>query len=212
MLVGGLYLVPVFVKARADGGKVGVDAGQAVCKTPVFEWSVFGHGGGVWRKPRRVASDQRKGRATVTPVAARVAGFGLLANRAGRGDCRAMEPVPDSPRLRIRIVFGDGEMIGPGKAELLERIARCGSIAAAGREMGMSYKRAWQLIGTLNAMFRAPLVESTRGGPGGGGAVLSELGQEVLTLYRAFEDDAAQGGAARLAAMQALLRDIPEGK
>ncbi len=139
-------------------------------------------------------------------------GPGPLANRAGRGDCRGMKPAPDTPRLRIRIVFDDDEMIGPGKAELLERIARCGSIAAAGREMGMSYKRAWQLIGTLNAMFRAPLVESTRGGPGGGGAVLTDLGQEVLTLYRAFEAEAALGGAARLKAMQALLRDIPDGK
>ena len=45
---------------------------------------------------------------------------------------------PPHPSLRIRIVFGEDEMIGPGKAELLERIDRCGSIAAAGREMGMS--------------------------------------------------------------------------
>jgi molybdate transport system regulatory protein len=113
------------------------------------------------------------------------------------------------PILRIRIVFGDEEMIGPGKAELLERIERCGSIAAAGREMNMSYKRAWQLIGTLNAMFRDPLVDSTRGGPGGGGAVLTEAGRTVLSLYRAFETDAAAGGATRLDAMRALLRDIP---
>ena len=116
------------------------------------------------------------------------------------------------PLLRIRIVFGEQEMIGPGKAELLERIDRCGSIAAAGREMGMSYKRAWQLIGTLNAMFRDPLVDSTRGGPGGGGAVLTEAGRHVLSLYRAFEADAAEAGAARLDAIQALLKDIPEGQ
>ena len=116
------------------------------------------------------------------------------------------------PVLRIRIVFGDAEMIGPGKAELLERIDRCGSIAAAGREMGMSYKRAWQLIGALNAMFREPLVESTRGGPGGGGAVLTDGGRHVLGLYRAVETAAADAGAARLQAMQALLRDIPEEK
>lgn len=116
------------------------------------------------------------------------------------------------PRLRIRIVFGDTEMIGPGKAELLERIARCGSIAAAGREMGMSYKRAWQLIGTLNAMFREPLVDSTRGGPGGGGAVLTDTGREVLRLYRAFADEAAEAGAGRLAELQGLLRDISGGK
>lgn len=103
-------------------------------------------------------------------------------------------------------------MIGPGKAELLERIERCGSIAAAGREMGMSYKRAWQLIRTLNAMFRAPLVDSTRGGASGGGAVLTENGHRVLALYRAFEAEAAGAGASQLAELQTLLRDIPGEK
>ncbi|MFN3647333.1 MAG: winged helix-turn-helix domain-containing protein [Gemmobacter sp.] len=116
------------------------------------------------------------------------------------------------PRLRIRIVFGDEEMFGPGKAELLERIDRTGSIAAAGREMGMSYKRAWELIGTLNAMFQAPLVTSTRGGPGGGGAVLTDMGREVLRLYRGFEAEAAQAGVRQLDALCAALKDIPEGK
>lgn len=123
-----------------------------------------------------------------------------------------MQKEAKRPLLRIRIVFGDAEMIGPGKAELLERIERCGSIAAAGREMNMSYKRAWQLIGTLNAMFREPLVDSTRGGPGGGGAVLTEAGRAVLSLYRAFEADAARAGGARLDDLRAMLRDIPEGK
>lgn len=113
------------------------------------------------------------------------------------------------PRLRIRIVFDQGEMMGPGKADLLECIDTYGSIAAAGREMGMSYKRAWDLIGTLNAMFRDPLVESNRGGPGGGGAVLTNLGREVLSQYRAFEVEAAAGGDARLTALCDLLRDIP---
>lgn len=116
------------------------------------------------------------------------------------------------PRLRIRIVFGEDEMIGPGKAELLERIDRCGSIAAAGREMGMSYKRAWEIVGALNTMFRQPLVASTRGGPGGGGAVLTESGREVLDLYRAFEREAAEAGAAPLDALRSRLRDIPAQK
>lgn len=123
-----------------------------------------------------------------------------------------MENETYRPRLRIRIVFGDHEMIGPGKAELLERIDRCGSIAAAGREMGMSYKRAWELVGTLNAMFRDPLVESTRGGPGGGGAVLTDAGREVLGLYRAFVGEAAAAGADRLADLRARLKDIPDGR
>ncbi|MBE0414426.1 LysR family transcriptional regulator, partial [Yoonia sp.] len=112
----------------------------------------------------------------------------------------------------IRIIFGEREMIGPGKAELLERIDRTGSIAAAGREMGMSYKRAWELVGTLNAMFQDALVESTRGGPGGGGAVVTETGQRVIALYRTFEAQAAQAGAEQLALLDDLRRDIPEGK
>ena len=116
------------------------------------------------------------------------------------------------PRLRIRIVFDDREMIGPGKAELLERIDRTGSIAAAGREMGMSYKRAWELIGTQNAMFQAPVVTSTRGGPGGGGAVLTATGREVLRLYRGVEAEATQAGARQIDALRGLLSDIPERK
>ncbi len=115
-----------------------------------------------------------------------------------------------APKLRIRIVFGDLGMIGPGKADLLEGIDRCGSIAAAGRQMGMSYKRAWQLIGTMNEMFREPLVDSTRGGPGGGGAALTETGRTVLGLYRSVEADAAEAGTRPLDALQSLLRGTPD--
>ena len=116
-----------------------------------------------------------------------------------------MQAPADRPTLRIRIVFGDDEMIGPGKAELLERIDHGGSIAAAGRAMGMSYKRAWQLIGTLNAMFAEPLVESTRGGAQRGGAVLTPAGREVLGLYRAFEAEALKAGSSELEALRARL-------
>ena len=123
-----------------------------------------------------------------------------------------MTKPPAYPQTRIRVHFGPDEMMGPGKAELLERIAASGSIAAAGREMGMSYKRAWMLIETLNAMFHAPVVESTRGGPGGGGAVLTETGRMVLDHYRAFEAEASGAGAAHLDALSALLGDIPHEK
>lgn len=111
--------------------------------------------------------------------------------------------------VRLRIAFGDAGMIGPGKADLLERIDRTGSIAAAGREMGMSYKRAWMLVETLNAMFRAPLIESTRGGPKGGGAVLTDLGREVVALYRSAEGAALDAGAPEIRRLGELLRRPP---
>ena len=116
-------------------------------------------------------------------------------------------PVPD-PQLRLRILFGPGAMMGPGKADLLQAIADTGSISAAGRAMGMSYKRAWQLVDGMNGIFAAPLVESSRGGPSGGGAVLTAAGQRVLMLYRALEGHVAAAGAEELAALVGMLRDM----
>lgn len=110
------------------------------------------------------------------------------------------------PTLSLRIRFGGADMIGPGKAALLDRIAATGSIAAAAREMGMSYKRAWMLIETLNAMFDAPLVESSRGGTAKGGAVLTERGQAVLAEYRAVEEAAREHAGPHLARLQGWLR------
>lgn len=116
------------------------------------------------------------------------------------------------PRFRIRVVFGPDEMMGPGKAELLERIHSTGSISAAGREMGMSYKRAWQLVDTMNAMFRQPLVNSSRGGARGGGATLTDAGLAVLAEYRGLEEKAADAGKDHMRRLQAMLDDIPDGK
>jgi molybdate transport system regulatory protein len=117
-----------------------------------------------------------------------------------------------APSLRIRVVFGPDEMVGPGKAELLERIDRTGSIAAAGREMKMSYKRAWQLVESLNSMFCEPLVQSSRGGAAGGGAVLTAAGRKVLAEYRALEAEAHKACRSRLRRLQSMLGDIPRRK
>lgn len=113
-----------------------------------------------------------------------------------------------SARLRLRLVFDGGDMIGPGKADLMDLIEETGSIAAAGRRMGMSYKRAWMLVETLNAMFPAPLVESSRGGATGGGARLTDLGRNVLSRYRALEELAREAGGVEIAAIERLRGDM----
>ncbi|WP_186395450.1 winged helix-turn-helix domain-containing protein [Stappia sp. TSB10GB4] len=113
--------------------------------------------------------------------------------------------------VRLRLVFEPDAAFGPGKADLLEGIAATGSIAAAGRRMGMSYKRAWTLVEQLNAMFAAPLVESSRGGASGGGARLTEGGEAVLDLYRAMEAKAREAGRGEIDGLRALLREPPGG-
>ena len=110
--------------------------------------------------------------------------------------------VPHSIKPRIRIVDDDGTIVmGPGKADLLEAIARTGSIRGAAEELGMSYMRAWTLVKTMNAAFRSPLVEKERGGSAQGGAQLTERGAAVLELYRTMEakaERAIRGDWARL--------------
>lgn len=108
----------------------------------------------------------------------------------------------DLPRLQIRVYFDDVHWFGPGKAELLELIRETGSISAAGRRMGMSYKRAWTLVETLNGMFREPLVASARGGPHGGGAALTQLGEAMLARYRRIEAASRAASAAEARAMR----------
>ena len=116
------------------------------------------------------------------------------------------------PRLSLRLVFGSDAMFGPGKAELLERIRDTGSISAAGRQMKMSYKRAWMLVETLNAIFHDPLVDSTRGGPRGGGARLTTAGEAVLAQYRSLEQVVLTAGSPQIDRLRAMLRDIPDQK
>ncbi|HEX5453656.1 MAG TPA: LysR family transcriptional regulator [Stellaceae bacterium] len=110
---------------------------------------------------------------------------------------------------RIRILIGASIAIGPGKAALLEGVGETGSIAAAGRRMGMSYRRAWALAKTMNACFREPLIEAAKGGVGGGGARLTATGREVLALYRAMEDHAATAVLADMERLRALMVDEP---
>ncbi len=107
--------------------------------------------------------------------------------------------------LTIRVDFGAFGYIGPGKITLMELISKHGSISAAGKEMGMSYRRAWLLVDEINQIFKQPLVEKQMGGSGGGGARLTMLGRDVVSRYRAIEGAAAKATAADLRALKASL-------
>ena len=106
-------------------------------------------------------------------------------------------------KLRLRVDLEPAGAVGPGKIELLERIDELGSIAAAGRAMRMSYRRAWELIDNINQCFREPLVSKQLGGQDGGGAKLTRLGRDVVRHYRAIEKKAARAAASHLSALQA---------
>ncbi len=109
--------------------------------------------------------------------------------------------------IKVRIYRGDVPAIGPGKADLLEAIAQSGSISAAARSMGMSYKRAWDLVDTMNKSFRQPLVLTATGGTQGGGTALTEFGHDVLRRYRELETKAAQSVLNELSALNSLLAE-----
>jgi molybdate transport system regulatory protein len=110
-------------------------------------------------------------------------------------------------QIFLRLTLAPGVPFGPGKAALLEGIRDLGSIAAAGRRMGMSYQRAWTLVSAMNAQFRAPLVAAAKGGATGGGAALTPLGEAVLAEYRAIEARAAAAAAPGLARLRAELAE-----
>ena len=109
----------------------------------------------------------------------------------------------------MRVLFGTDVVLGPGKADLLEGIRETGSISAAGRRMAMSYKRAWDLVDALNGYFRQPLVATSKGGRGGGGAALTPFGEQVLATYRRIETISTDAVAGELAWLRARLRAEP---
>lgn len=90
------------------------------------------------------------------------------------------------PKIRLRILLDSGRL-GPGKIDLMERIDALGSISAAGRALGMSYRRAWALVEETNALFASPLIEKHHGGKSGGGASLTALGRLAVRHYRELE-------------------------
>jgi molybdate transport system regulatory protein len=100
--------------------------------------------------------------------------------------------------LTLRVLGKGAPAIGPGKAELIERIGATGSISAAARAMGMSYRRAWQLVEALNRDFRQPVVTTAIGGTRGGGAQVTPFGRRVVAAFHGMEGKASAAIAADL--------------
>lgn len=109
-------------------------------------------------------------------------------------------------RLKVSIVLDSGARIGPGKAALLESVRDTGSISAAARDMDMSYKRAWLLLDSINQAFETPALVAATGGQRGGGAQLTEFGQDLLERYRRLEARAQAAAADDLAALESTAR------
>lgn len=115
-----------------------------------------------------------------------------------------MSAVP-TLKFRIRIHKGEDIAVGPGKISLLEAVIDTGSITAAARKLGMSYRRAWLLIDTMNHSFRGPVVETAKGGRTDGSTLVTPLGNEVILRYRTIEAIASSAARAEIAALLKLL-------
>ncbi|MES2825679.1 MAG: winged helix-turn-helix domain-containing protein [Pseudomonadota bacterium] len=101
----------------------------------------------------------------------------------------ASHKTKSSLNSQLRLMLGEDIAFGPGKADLLDAICETGSISAAGKKMGMSYRRAWMLVDTMNRCFQQPLVDTAKGGAQGGGTTLTPFGIQILEHYRQLEGD-----------------------
>lgn len=128
-----------------------------------------------------------------------------LRRRAPRATGAFSQPV-----TRVRIGFPGGRQLGPGKIALLEAIGRTGSIAAAGREMGMSYRRAWLLLDGAGKMFKRPLVSVAVGGQHGGGTQLTDFGKALIAAYRRVEERTREAIREELVPFETDLTDEDE--
>lgn len=90
---------------------------------------------------------------------------------------------------RFWIIGKEGSYVGIGRITLLEKVKVLGSISAAAKDMGMSYKKAWQLIDEMNRMFSEPLVIKEQGGKSGGGTRVTYKGEEVIEEFRRIEGE-----------------------
>ena len=107
--------------------------------------------------------------------------------------------------VRPRVYLGPNLFIGPGKIDLLRLVGDTHSISAAARLLDIPYKRAWLMIDSLSKGFGRPVVDAAIGGKGGGGAVLTSLGKELIDRYTALEQCMYVAASAELEALRVLV-------
>lgn len=109
-------------------------------------------------------------------------------------------------RWRMRVMRDEVIAIGPGKISLLEAIQENGSITAAAKSLGMSYRRAWLLLDEINKSLKMPATTSNHGGASGGASQLTEVGEQIVALYRQIEVKASEVNQVELNQLLALLK------
>lgn len=119
---------------------------------------------------------------------------------------RVAGKAPRPQVIRPRVRLGDVVLVGPGKIELLRAVARHGSISAAARDLGMGYKRAWSLLDELQRACLKPLVETSAGGSGGGGAQVTDAGLSLIESYDELDRACGLAAAPMLSRIARLLR------
>jgi molybdate transport system regulatory protein len=124
---------------------------------------------------------------------------------------RERQPVP-RPVIRFRIDFSATCAVAPAKIDLLEAIRKSGSLSRGARHIGMSYRRARMLIDSFKGAFREPVTRAVRGGPGGGGVVLTQFGEELVDCYRNLEQEFGTIAIRRLQAISASVASRPSPK
>ena len=150
----------------------------------------------------------------MTPVAAKPAKSRTASKRLptalpGHADKpkQKNEPAQAAPQLRFRMRVANSEAIaiGPGKIELLQSVQQHQSISAAAKALGMSYRRAWLLIDEMNRTLKQPVVATETGGANGGGTVVTEFGQRLISLYQSIEARAYEACRADIRQLLAMV-------
>jgi molybdate transport system regulatory protein len=123
-------------------------------------------------------------------------------DRPGRGAQRS------AATLFIRVDLAGGLRIGPGKIALLEAIRSTGSISAAARAIGMSYRWAWLLVEEINQGAKVPAVRAAPGGRRGGRAIVTPAGESMIDLYHAIQAQARSAGDEDIQALQRVAKRL----